>query len=117
MKRLSRDRPIANEVQARAKGHDDWRLERLINRLPNRARSTVRFLRVPGSRWLRIPIGILLTFGGVLGFLPILGFWMLPIGLALLADDLPLLRSGRSRILDWIETRHPSWLAGGSRPR
>jgi hypothetical protein len=30
---------------------------------------------------------------------------------------LPLLRSGRSRILDWIETRHPSWLAGGSRPR
>ena len=62
-------------------------------------------------------MGILLTFGGVLGFLPFLGFWMLPIGLAILADDLPLLRSGRSRILDWIEDRYPSWLARGSCPQ
>jgi hypothetical protein len=39
---------------------------------------------------------------------------MLPIGLALVAEDLPLLRS---RILDWIEDRHPSWLARRSRPQ
>jgi hypothetical protein len=38
-------------------------------------------------------MGLLLTFGGVLGFLPIVGFWMVPIGLALLADDVQLLRS------------------------
>jgi hypothetical protein len=110
-------RSMANKAYANARGPNDWRLERLIDRLPNRARSAVRFLRRPANRWFRIPIGILLTFGGILGFLPILGFWMLPIGLALFADDVPLLRSGRSRILDWIEDRHPGWLSPGSRPQ
>jgi hypothetical protein len=92
---------------------DDWRLEELINRLPRRIRSTVRFLRKPSSRWLRIPAGLLLTVGGVLWFLPIAGLWMLPIGLTLLADDVQPLRSLRSRILDWVEHHRPDWLAHG----
>jgi hypothetical protein len=103
--------PAANEVRTRATSADDWRLDRLINRLPKTVRSTVRFLREPSGRWLRIPFGLLLTLGGLLWFLPILGLWMLPVGLALLADDVPLLRSGRSRILDWIEHHRPHWLA------
>jgi hypothetical protein len=41
---------------------------------------------------------------------------MLPIGLALLADDVSLLRSWRSRMLDWVERRHLEWLDSGSRP-
>lgn len=41
---------------------------------------------------LRIPVGILLVGGGMLGFLPILGFWMLPLGLMILAMDFPILR-------------------------
>ena len=94
---------------------DDWRLEALIDRLPNRLRAAVRAVRQPSGRWLRIPAGLLLTAGGILGFLPILGVWMLPIGLTLLADDVPLLRSWRSRVLDWIERRHPEWLDSGSR--
>ena len=56
-------------------------------------------------------MGVLLTLGGVVGFLPIVGFWMLPIGLALLADDVQLLRSLRSRMLDWVEHYRPDWLA------
>jgi hypothetical protein len=70
----------------------------------------VRFLRRPACRWLRIPAGVLLILGGILSFLPILGVWMLPLGLVLLAEDLSVLRSWRSRILDWIERRHPQWL-------
>jgi hypothetical protein len=89
---------------------DDWRLERLIHRLPPRIRSGVHLVRQPSGRWLRIPVGSLLIFGGILGFLPLVGFWMLPLGLALLADDVPLLRSFRSRILDWVEHRHPHWI-------
>jgi len=93
----------------------DWRLERLIHRLPQRIRSGIRWLRQPSGRWLRIPIGLLLTLGGIFGFLPLVGFWMLPLGLALLADDVPLLRSLRSRILDWVEHRHRDWIDDGAR--
>lgn len=46
------------------------------------------------DRWfpLRLPLAILLTIGGLFWFLPILGLWMLPAGLLLLAIDLPRLR-------------------------
>jgi hypothetical protein len=47
---------------------------------------------------------------GLLGMLPLLGFWMLPLGLILLAEDVPLLRTWRDRILTWIEQRRPHWL-------
>ena len=62
-------------------------------------------------------MGLLLTVGGVLSFLPIAGLWMLPVGLALLADDVRLLRSLRSRALDWVELHRPDWLTDGSRPQ
>jgi len=89
---------------------DDHRLAKLINRLPTSLAATVRFLRQPSGRWLRIPAGLLLILGGLLFFLPILGIWMLPLGLLLLAEDLPVLRSWRCRILDWIERHRPEWL-------
>ena len=93
---------VDDDVKSRALSRYDWRLELLIDQLPRRFRSTIRWLRQPSSVWIRSPAGVLLTCGGVLGFLPIFGFWMLPLGLALLADDLPPLRSLRSQILSWI---------------
>ena len=41
---------------------------------------------------VRFPIALVLIFGGLLSFLPVLGVWMLPLGLLLLAVDLPVLR-------------------------
>ncbi|MDZ7841725.1 MAG: PGPGW domain-containing protein [Gammaproteobacteria bacterium] len=38
-------------------------------------------------RVLRVSLGILLMLGGVLGFFPVLGFWMIPLGLIILAVD------------------------------
>jgi hypothetical protein len=107
----SNNRPDTNQVPAQTMNADDWRLEQLINRAPNRIRSTVCFLRQPSSRWLRIPTGLALTVGGILWFLPIAGLWMLPIGLVLLAEDVQPLRSLRRRTLDWIECHRPDWLA------
>ena len=56
-------------------------------------------LRAPMSRirrdsWfpIRFPVALVLIFGGLLSFLPVLGVWMLPLGLLLLAVDLPVLR-------------------------
>ena len=113
MEHLSIACAVTNEIRANAM-RADWRLERLMDRLPNRIQSTIRFVRQPSRRWLRIPTGVLLTVGGVFWFLPIAGLWMLPIGLALLADDVQSLRSLRSRTLDWIEHHRPEWLAHGS---
>lgn len=53
--------------------------------------------------WLRKTIGVLLVIGGMLGFLPVLGYWMLPLGLALLAIDFPLARRLNRRSLVWWE--------------
>jgi hypothetical protein len=41
---------------------------------------------------IRSVLGILLMVGGVFGFLPILGFWMLPLGAVLVCLDIPPLR-------------------------
>jgi hypothetical protein len=64
-------------------------LERLVPPL-RRPMSTLR-----QDSWfpIRFPVALLLIVGGVLSFLPILGVWMLPLGLLLLAVDLPILRS------------------------
>ena len=49
----------------------------------------------PGTR---LPAGILLMCGGVLGFLPILGFWMIPLGIGVAALDVkPLVARVRRR--------------------
>ena len=49
----------------------------------------------PGMRTI---IGIAFMVGGVFGFLPILGFWMLPVGVALIALDIPPVRR---RVVAW----------------
>jgi hypothetical protein len=111
MQAASKRRCVGNEVGSRVTSAHDWRLERLIDCLSWRFRSPIRWLRQPSSLWIRMPAGVLLTCGGLLGFLPVLGFWMLPLGLVLLAEDVPPLRAGRAWILDWIERRYPNWLA------
>ncbi len=60
---------------------------------------------LPRWRVLRIAIGVALVIGGLLGFLPILGFWMLPLGLIVLAHDLPWVRRFNRRVLAWWRGR------------
>jgi purine-cytosine permease-like protein len=50
---------------------------------------------MPASRVGRIVVGILCVIGGVLGFLPVLGFWMIPLGLLILSVDFPIVRRWR----------------------
>lgn len=49
---------------------------------------------------LRSVLGVLFVIGGVLGLLPVVGFWMLPLGVALIALDLPWTRH---KVHDWME--------------
>lgn len=60
---------------------------------------------MPRSRIGRILIGSALVLGGILGFLPILGFWMVPLGLLVLSQDLPYVRRQRRRLAVWWARR------------
>lgn len=56
---------------------------------------------LPKSRPIRIGIGVGLIVLGILGFLPILGFWMIPLGLLVLSIDLPIVRRWRRQVTVW----------------
>lgn len=81
-------------------------MDRWQQRLPGWAGRSMAWLRKPSSRWVRIPIGLLLVAAGLLGFLPVLGFWMAVPGLLLLAIDVPLLRPPLRVAI--VRTRHAS---------
>ena len=56
------------------------------------------WIKHPKWKWLRPPIGVALVILGMFGFLPVLGFWMIPLGLAILAVDF----HWAERALDWL---------------
>jgi hypothetical protein len=86
------------------------RLELLVRQLPRRFQAAVRRLRQPAARWMRIPAGLLLIVASLFFILPVFGLWMLPLGLVLLAEDVPPLRRATGRALAWIEQRRPHWM-------
>lgn len=79
-------------VSERHKRRLDVHLDRWQEHLPGWAAAALGWLRRPSSRWVRLPIGLFLIGCGVLGFLPILGFWMAIPGLLLVSVDVPFLR-------------------------
>jgi purine-cytosine permease-like protein len=60
-----------------------------------------RQFSLPRTRAGRVVLGSALVVGGIIGFLPILGFWMLPLGLIVLSIDLALVRRHRRRLQVW----------------
>ena len=50
-----------------------------------------------------MPAAAVLIVGGLFGFLPILGFWMLALGAVLLAEDVPMLRRPMMRALGAVQ--------------
>ncbi len=72
---------------------------------PRRIKVFGRQVTMPQSRPLRILIGILLVLFGCLGFLPILGFWMIPLGLLVLSYEFASVRRWRRRTAVWWHRR------------
>nr|WP_072341527.1 hypothetical protein [Devosia enhydra] len=90
------------------------RLDRQFERISRRFPLTARFIawvRKPSSRILRIPLGIVLVLGGIFSFLPVLGIWMLPLGLLMLAIDLPFLQHPLNSAILRGERRFKRWRA------
>lgn len=92
--------------------HHRRRMARLLARLPDKLHRATLWLLQPHLRWVRAPAGLLLVLGGIFSILPLLGIWMLPLGLILLAEDVPLLRRWRESALDWVEQKRPHWIYG-----
>jgi hypothetical protein len=70
---------------------------------PDWVTGVIRWLRDPQARWIRIPTGLLFIGASFLWFLPVVGIEMLPIGLLLIAQDVPFLRKPVGRLMIWLE--------------
>ena len=64
--------------------------------VPNNA-----FFRKRIFKPFRITLGSVLVFFGIFGFLPIVGFWMIPAGIAVLSVDVPWAKRVWDRIEIW----------------
>jgi len=95
-------------------GNPEWRYRLVTDRAQDQApkeaderpprRAITLFGRpfhLPRSRNRRIAVGGGLVVGGCLGFLPILGFWMIPLGLLVLSYEFPTIRRWRRNAVIW----------------
>ena len=57
-----------------------------------------RTFTLPRNKSARIALGSALLLGGTLGFLPVVGFWMIPLGLMVLGQDIPAVRRFHRRM-------------------
>ena len=96
-----RREPLSEHHKAELDRHFAW----FEGKLSPGPAKFVAWLRKPSSMLVRIPLAILLIVGGIFGFLPILGLWMLPLGLLLFAQDVPMLQGPMARMLGWIERK------------
>lgn len=76
--------------------------------------------KLPRSKPMRTALGVALVVMGFFGFLPILGFWMIPLGLLVLSVDFGWARKARRKLEVWWGRRRQRWgrrkngKAGGS---
>ena len=83
--------------------------EMIDRRVPVKVSQSIRWLRKPSSFVVRLVVAMLLILGGIFSFLPILGIWMLPLGLLFIAQDVPLLQKPLVGALGWVEAKW-AWL-------
>lgn len=94
---------MSNDHRAELDRHFTW----FEGKLPPRFAKFLGWVRKPSSRLVRVPLAVTLILGGIFSFLPVLGLWMLPLGLILIAQDVTFLQRPMARMLGWIERK---WL-------
>ena len=85
----------------------DTEWEKFRQRLPHWMAAGLHGL-MQSSPWLRWPAAFVLIVAGIFGFLPILGFWMVPLGLLLIVKDIPPLHAPLARLFDYINRKWPA---------
>jgi hypothetical protein len=86
-------------------------LKRGVSHALDHAVRAERRVRRGRSPWARRGLALAFIAGSLLWFLPVLGLWMAPVGLALLSDDVGWMRRLRRRahvrLLAWSRDRRP----------
>ena len=91
----------STDYKAEIDRHFEW----FETKLPPGPAKFAGWLRKPSSKLVRIPLSLLLMLGGVFSILPVLGLWMLPLGLILIAQDIPFLEKPVAQSLGWMERK------------
>lgn len=78
--------------------------ERLGSLLP-KLKPLLHWLRSDRSKWVRLPVGILCIVASFFWFLPVVGLEFFPIGLMLIAQDVPFLRRPAGLLTLWLIDR------------
>jgi hypothetical protein len=98
----------------------DRAFARVEARLSPRVAVWLERIRSPRAAWVRIPLGLLCIVASAFWFLPVIGIEWLPLGLLLLAQDVPVLRRPvgylvnglldlGGRLLRWCRAHWPRW--------
>jgi hypothetical protein len=74
-------------------------MNRFQNHIPTWVGQNLDRLRGKRAIWVRVLTGVALIVAWGLLPLPVAGIWMLPVGLALLAHDIPTVRAPIARLL------------------
>lgn len=103
----SRTRRQSKRLSEEKRGEKN--IAKLLARAPNWMSRSIEHLRQPRAIWIRVPVALVLILSGFVSFLPVLGLWMLPLGLLLLTVDIPILRHLMYSLINWIADKRPQW--------
>jgi hypothetical protein len=111
---------LKEQTMSRQAGHDagqvklDQAYDELEDQTPDRVARAIRWLRNPRGKWVRLPLGIFIVATGLIGpIVPVLGVEFIPLGLLLIAQDVPPLREPVADMTLWLErqwVRFRCWL-------
>ena len=80
-------------------------MDRFQNHIPSLVGRNLNRLRGKGAIWVRVLAGVALIGAWCFLPLPIVGIWMLPVGVALFAHDIPIMRAPMARLLQFTNRK------------
>ena len=76
--------------------------DQLEREVPDGLARFIHWLRNPKLRPYRLILGLLCIAASFFWFLPVVGLEFLPLGLMLIAQDVPILRAPTARLIFWL---------------
>jgi hypothetical protein len=88
----------------------DQAYDELEQHAPDKVARAIRWLRDPKGKWVRLPLGLFIIVINLFGpVVPVLGIEFVPLGLLLIAQDVPPLRKPVADATLWLEHKWLDW--------